>query len=761
MKLVSVSTANLCLGIVLACVGGCRTEAVDSGGSAVTDAANKQVAQEVALAEVHLKHGDHAKALQVVNRAIANRDATEGSDAIALLDRVISARNSAETVASQPQQPIESDKPKRAATQKSTANGDAGVVAKSEPPSPQPVAVKDDAPKPSSASATDTSAKSKPVAKTGTTDAKPSVKNSVGKKAAEAPAKPKPDDAILVSRKSAPDAGSLGSARAVIAALRVVVSGSEGLKLIKSYLKRPKLKELDRRTLAPYLKRFQERSDKDLVRNGASWVTKDQARQRQQEADQLIRQSAELLKVRDYKGAHDLLVQASRTDRNGIRASFLLGLLNTPVFFNDAREAEAHFKTVLARSPSHVSATNNLALTSVRLGRISTAVALWRKASESAPRTPEVTQNLGRLLTEATARRLVVSASEVKKTRTLYAGLTASGKGKSSDPKVGWMYMPLTLSRDEKRRTDLKVDNAKLVHSSLGSGFVVAPGIILTNRHVVDDADVVKIVSPGDRQTEYMAEVLAISPDSDLALVRCQQLKAPPVSVSLVIPRRSSDVMVLGFPKAFDFGQNLKATRGAVTALPDPAHNDMLLYDAVTNAGNSGGPVCDSRGAVVAVHAMGFNFAGKYGGGVPFTAATLFLKSHNIDFREVAADRQPMPWPDVDALVSKSTVMVNIYKQEVALGLTAREDYKRNYLEDITCSSCSGAASVKCRMRKCVKGRISFIRQVNVGRNPVTGAAILEGRVFKKACERCGGNGSLPCRQCIGGIDPRLRIIGG
>jgi hypothetical protein len=70
---------------------------------------------------------------------------------------------------------------------------------------------------------------------------------------------------------------------------------------------------------------------------------------------------------------------------------------------------------------------------------------------------------------------------------------------------------------------------------------------------------------------------------------------------------------------------------------------------------------------------------------------------------------------DVDALVSKSIVMVNIYRQKVTLGLTAKKDYERNYLEDITRNSCSGAASVKCRMRKCVKGRVSFIRQVNVG----------------------------------------------
>ena len=93
------------------------------------------------------------------------------------------------------------------------------------------------------------------------------------------------------------------------------------------------------------------------------------------------------------------------------------------------------------------------------------------------------------------------------------------------------------------------------------------------------------------------AELIAESEKPDLALVRCKALDAPPVRLVEKLPTRGTDIMVLGYPLGPTFGTTLKSTRGAVVAMPDAAVDNMFLYDAVTNPGNSGGPLCDKCGA--------------------------------------------------------------------------------------------------------------------------------------------------------------------
>ena len=113
------------------------------------------------------------------------------------------------------------------------------------------------------------------------------------------------------------------------------------------------------------------------------------------------------------------------------------------------------------------------------------------------------------------------------------------------------------------------------------------------------------------------AEVVKVSTKPDLALLRCPDLIAPPLPLASQGARRGQDIMVLGYPEMFSLGASLKATRGVISGMPNPALDNLYLYDAVTNSGNSGGPVFDQKGNVVAVHCVGYNTASRYGGGIP------------------------------------------------------------------------------------------------------------------------------------------------
>jgi S1-C subfamily serine protease len=141
--------------------------------------------------------------------------------------------------------------------------------------------------------------------------------------------------------------------------------------------------------------------------------------------------------------------------------------------------------------------------------------------------------------------------------------------------------------------------------------------------------------------------------------VRCKALNAPPVQLVGKLPGRGTDIMVLGYPLGPTFGTTLKSTRGAMVAMPDPAVDNMFLYDALTNPGNSGGPLCDKCGRVAGVvRAVTGSVGGTYGAGIPIADALPFIRQHVPDFKISSAEAKEVDWPAVDALVSQSTVLI-------------------------------------------------------------------------------------------------------
>jgi S1-C subfamily serine protease len=141
-----------------------------------------------------------------------------------------------------------------------------------------------------------------------------------------------------------------------------------------------------------------------------------------------------------------------------------------------------------------------------------------------------------------------------------------------------------------------------------GSGFVVDQNRILTNQHVVGDADAVTVIfSSGTRRS---CPVIAASHPRDLALLNCATGTIPVLQLSSG-PYLGEKVAALGHPG----GGPLRVTEGSVTnSVPDEA--GYVTIDARLIPGNSGGPVIDtSTGEVIGVgsafdpNASGVDFA--------------------------------------------------------------------------------------------------------------------------------------------------------
>jgi S1-C subfamily serine protease len=525
------------------------------------------------------------------------------------------------------------------------------------------------------------------------------------------------------------------------------------VELYTAFLARMDLTPQQKETASNRAQHWQRMADQGMIRLGFKWMTQEEANAIGAEADKLIEDAAVQAELKEYGEARKLLQKASNIDPDGIRADFILGMLNTPGIANHPPTAEKHFSVALRRQPTHLSVLNNLALSEVRTGQFGDAVEHWATALGLAPGTPEIIQNLGRFVEQSKAKKLRPQETVINKATKLYINSITTTKRKAN-PQTGWLYMPLYLSSDEKLRTKVKTNGEK-VNTGSASGFVAHAQFIVTNRHVAEAGDAFRIVDPADSKLEYEATLVASDRDLDVAVLSCPKLTAPAVALAAELPRRGSDMMLLGYPQSDTLGSSLKSTRGVIAGFLG-ADEQIVLYDAVTNAGNSGGPVCDQTGNVIAIHALGLGSAalgpnsGKFGGGIPIATAFPFLKKQ-IPELGTATGGSKLDWPDIDAKISPSTVLIRIYSAGIATGLPMSRDARLSNLEDRSCDVCKGTGKVPCPIKGCVKGKVSKreSRMVTAGAGTT---ARVETRIVTVTvnCSKCGGEGSVSCTDCLG-----------
>lgn len=141
-----------------------------------------------------------------------------------------------------------------------------------------------------------------------------------------------------------------------------------------------------------------------------------------------------------------------------------------------------------------------------------------------------------------------------------------------------------------------------------GSGFIVdGTGVILTNAHVVDQADRVTVTLKNGQ--EYNGEVRGVDPVTDLAVV-----KIDPQGTTLPVAQLgNSDRVEVGdwaIAVGNPLGLDNTVTLGIVSTLGRPSSEvgipdkrlDFIQTDAAINPGNSGGPLVDARGAVIGIN---------------------------------------------------------------------------------------------------------------------------------------------------------------
>ncbi len=147
-----------------------------------------------------------------------------------------------------------------------------------------------------------------------------------------------------------------------------------------------------------------------------------------------------------------------------------------------------------------------------------------------------------------------------------------------------------------------------MVRPSSGSGFIVdKQGHILTNNHVVRDADQITVTLNDKRQ--FKATVVGTDPETDVAVIKIQGDNLP------TVPLGDSDNLRVG-DWAIAIGNPLGELKGSVTVGiisaqgrsnlnifgGSPGFQDFIQTDASINFGNSGGPLCNIRGEAIGIN---------------------------------------------------------------------------------------------------------------------------------------------------------------
>lgn len=247
---------------------------------------------------------------------------------------------------------------------------------------------------------------------------------------------------------------------------------------------------------------------------------------------------------------------------------------------------------------------------------------------------------------------------------------------------------------------------------SMGSGFVVAPGKIVTNYHVVEvppeaSSAEIYIVPHKDTGANYQpVRLIRVWLEGDLALLESDDLKVAPLSLHLN-PYKSERIVSMGYPDVTDHLLNRSGTQllvpvdayvtqGSIALFaatnPDGNRVDTLFHTAALSHGNSGGPLLNECGQVVGVNTWSAPSTVSAVGDVDITSGQ-FVATHVSALNTFLASAGVMPETLTETCYAKSedqiikddaltrALAANADAQKAQLAQAAKAEADRAFME--------------------------------------------------------------------------------
>jgi serine protease Do len=159
-----------------------------------------------------------------------------------------------------------------------------------------------------------------------------------------------------------------------------------------------------------------------------------------------------------------------------------------------------------------------------------------------------------------------------------------------------------------------EIERGRRDAQSLGSGFIIsADGYILTNHHVIADADEV-IVRMSDRK-EFVATVIGSDEASDIAVLKVEADHLPVLQFGDSDKLKVGEwVLAIGSPFGFDHSVTAGIVSAKGRSLPSDNYVPFIQTDVAINPGNSGGPLFNLDGEVIGINSQIYSRTGGFMG---------------------------------------------------------------------------------------------------------------------------------------------------
>ncbi len=388
----------------------------------------------------------------------------------------------------------------------------------------------------------------------------------------------------------------LKNANSLEALAKNLRSARHSLKLYESYLSQADLEPGDRDKAGKRLKLWKERANEGRLRWGKHWFTIEEIRKGLLEEERLLKEAHRLIEVGNDVMARERFEGASKSNPEGVRADFYLGILHS-LLGRHAKSAEENFSLCVNRLKQNpdrlfgtrrsnlVAALNNRAICRVRRGKHLKALRDWNEAIKMAPMTPELVQNLGyyvRLASVVPGWKVARTAS--RKVADQYAKLTVANQTAEFQEHTGWLFIPYVDApklpdfedmqfvgsgvKEEGEFLDLEAgaeNDFRVV--GWATGVAVDQQHLLMSRRSIGRSQGLWVRKDGRLRRDLPGKVVAVSGSYDLALVRFQGLGAHVIPFSTEESTRATEIRILGFAEPGILEEGPKVSKGTIIDL--------------------------------------------------------------------------------------------------------------------------------------------------------------------------------------------------
>lgn len=377
------------------------------------------------------------------------------------------------------------------------------------------------------------------------------------------------------------------------------------------------------------------------------------------EVKRLIDEGREMLNGGQALSAVGRFEQAARIWPENFDVQFFLGYLALQK--QDGERALRHFEACNRIDPTNIEVLNNLAVGYFFRRQFERSITTFHRAAEFGD-TRELAQNF--LTALANSPEGLQRANRLKPARDA-ANLLARKYG-ISGPSNAFVYMlPGAAGRAGRESARREEEQRGVVGN--GSGFIItADGLILTNKHVAGAGKSVMVkFNDGTQRT---GEIVVLDDEQDLALVRVKTDEPLPF-VRLAPydnPADAAMAVVMGYPVTGMVGFSVKTTVGRVSSGNNAGMTSDVTLDVRVNPGNSGGPVYDQFGNVMAIVAQKTLSVSEaidtYGLAISNGRIRKFLAKNNIQLEPGEETGQPLQPEEIAARNRMATVCILIVR---------------------------------------------------------------------------------------------------